>query len=248
MQERSFIEQFFAGVSYPFRGLRLILSSKGVFTLTILPFLLTLVIYIGALTALIMLSDNVANLVIDPGTWWRTVIRWIIMISLPLILAAILVFTYAFVSLIVAAPFYEFMSAAVERKVTGEVEEEAFSFKNLAVDTSRAVTYSVIILIIEMIVLVFALVLVPVSTVICIMLSGVLMALETLDPVMGRRRMKFRERIRFVGRNFWPVLGFGLMLFVGLLIPLLGVVFLPMGVAGGTALFCDIESKTQSHS
>ncbi len=248
LRERTFVGRFLAGACYPFHGLKLIFSDKRILLLSIVPFIFTLVVYSVLFIISISLVDNIANLLIEPGTWWRSILRWAMMISLPVILLVLLVFTYAFVSFVIAAPFYEFLSAAVEKKLAGEVKEEPFSLRNLVVDIWRALIDSAILLIIELFVLAFGLVFGPVSMIMCFVISALLMALENLDHVMGRRRMKFAEKIRYAGRNFWTMLGFGLIVLSGLLIPFLGVLFLPMGVAGGTKLFCDIQSELESPS
>lgn len=243
---RNVLAGFLKGASYPFRGLKLIFSDRRILLLSVAPFLLTLLIYCVSLVVLIAFADDIAGLVMDPGAWWRNVIRWFLMIALVFATLTLFVFTYAFFSFMIAAPFLELISCAVERETTGEVKEEPFSIRILMADTWRAITSSARILVIEIVVLVFGLLLGPVTTVVAFMLSGILMALESLDPPMGRRRMVFKERVRYAARHFWLLLGFGLTVLVGLLVPFAGIIFLPMGVAGGTVLFCDAEA-TEAH-
>jgi len=240
--QRSFAGRFLAGISYMFRGLSLVFGNRRIFLLAIGPFLVTLVMYVGVAVAAILLADDLADLIIGPGAWWRTLIRWTLMVSLPIITLVLLVFTYSLLSLLIGAPFFEFLSAAVEERVTGEVKEEPFGFRAFLVDMGRALADSVKFVLIEFLILALGLVFVPVSTVMCVLLSAVLMALEVMDAPMGRRRMVFRERVRYARRNFWVLLGFGLAVLGGLVIPFVGILLLPAGVAGGTALFCSIEA------
>ena len=230
------------GASYPFRGAGIVLGNRRVLALSVLPFLAGLLIYALAVVALIFFADNVADLILAPGAWWRTVLRVLMIVTMWAVFLVALVFTYAIVVIAVAAPFFEFLSAAAERAWTGEVVEEATGWKEILVDLWRGLAEAVKFLSIEVVLPVFALIVPPVSTVICLGLSAILLGLEQMEGPMGRRRMKFRHKVAFARKNFWQMLGFGGVMLLALLIPFAGVAFLPMGVAGATAMFCDMTS------
>ena len=142
---------------------------------------------------------------------------------------------------VVAAPLYELLSAAVEKQVTGRVQEEPFSVGAVLLDVWHAVVDTIKILLLEVVVLIFGLLLVPVTTVVALALSAVLLGLEFLDYPMGRRRMRFRVRLRFARTHCWELLGLGMPLLIGLAVPFAGVLCLPLGVIGGTMLFLDLS-------
>jgi len=241
----TFAFRFLRGVGCLPRAVGMILGSRRVFLLSLLPFLLSLLLYIGLFAGVVVLSDDVVGLIIEPGAWWRSVIRWALMIALPVGFLIVSAFTYTLVCFVVAAPLYEWLSSAVERRLIGRVEEEPFSVKNMLVDVWRALADTVRILLIEIGVLVLGLLVVPVTTVLAALVSAVLLGLEYCDYPMGRRRIPFGERLRFARRHVWELLGLGLPLLLALTIPFVGVLFLPVGVVAGTILFSDIRVREQ---
>jgi len=238
-----FLARFLRGLACAFRAFGVIFSSRRLFLLTLAPFLLCLVLYVAFFAVFLFLLDDVVDLVIAPGAWWRTVVRVLLAVALPLAFVILGVFTYTLSCFVVAGPLYEWLSAGVERQVTGSVEEEPFSFRNMLTDFGRAIGLAVLILLTEVCVLIVGLLLVPVTTVLALMGSAVLLALECLDYPMGRRRMPVRERLRFAGRHAWELLGLGLPMLVGLMVPLVGAAFLPIGVVGGTLLFLQLDRR-----
>jgi CysZ protein len=237
---RFFMVRFARGFAHLPRAVGLIVGSRRILLLSLVPFLICLAIYVGFLVAALSFAPDLADRVIAPGAWWRSALRLMFITGLIAVSLVILVFTYASACFVIAAPFYEFLSAAVERKVTGGIREEPFSVRSMLVDVWRALVGAVVILAIEVGVLAFGLLLGPVTAAAAVLVSAVLLSLEYLDYPMGRRRMPLKEKFRFARRHAWEFLGLGLPMLVGLAVPFVGVVFLPVGVVGGTLLFVDL--------
>jgi uncharacterized protein involved in cysteine biosynthesis len=220
----------------------MVLGSRRLLALSLLPFLLCLLIYVGIFIAALALTDNVADLVVSPGGWWRTAVRAALMLALPLAFLLAAAFTYTAACLVLAGPLYEYLSAAVERRLKGSAPEEPFRAGRFVADTGRALLLTAVVLLAELAVLLFSLLFVPVTTVLAVMASAVLLAFEMLDYPMGRRRMDIRARLRFARRHFWELLVLGLPMLLALMVPVVGAVFLPLGVVGGTVLFVRLEA------
>ncbi|KPK62320.1 MAG: hypothetical protein AMK73_06335 [Planctomycetes bacterium SM23_32] len=231
---------FLSGLACPFRAARLMLRSRRLLLLALLPFVLCLVIYAGFFTAVLLLTDNVVGLVIEPGAWWRTVIRAALFVALPATFLVFSALTYTAFCFVVAGPLYEWLSIAAEKAVSGSVREEPSGLKNIVVDFLRALVLAVAVLAIELVVLVCGLVMAPVTTVPAFMASAVLLALEYLDYPMERRRLSLKEKVRFVRQHAWEMMGLGLPMLLCLMIPFLGALSLPVGVVAGTLLFLDL--------
>jgi CysZ protein len=235
-----FLIRFFRGLACPFRAVGLILQSRRLFLLSVAPFLICLVIYFAVFVAVVFVVDDVVEMLVAPGAWWRTVVQWMLMVAIPVVVLVVSVFTYTALCFVIAGPLYDLLSAAVERRLAGRVEEEPFSVGNMLVDAGRSVVLTVAILVIELCVLVFGLLFVPATTVLALMASGVLLALEYLDYPMARRRMTLSGRLRFARRHAWELLGLGLPLLFCLMVPFAGALFLPLGVVGATDLFLQL--------
>ena len=241
-----FLTRFFNGAACSLRAVGIIVRTRRILFLSLTPFLLCLLIYVAFLVTVVFLADNVADLIIEPGQWWRTVIRTALIIAVILAFIVLAVFTYTLVCFAVAGPFYDLLSGAVEKKLAGRVEEEPFSIRNTIVDVGRSVFHAVVMLAMELCVLILGLLLVPVTTVLALMASSVLLALAYLHYPMGRRRWTLRQKLRFGRRHAWELLGLGLPLLVGLMVPLVGAVFLPVGVVGGTVLFLQLAERART--
>lgn len=74
-----------------------------------------------------------------------------------------------------------------------------------------------------------------------IAVSALVVAWDLLDYPFGLRRMRVRERLAWMRQNLSAVLLFGLTAAGLLLIPVLGLLMLPCGVAGATELVVRVE-------
>lgn len=71
--------------------------------------------------------------------------------------------------------------------------------------------------------------------------GSLLVAWDLLDYPFGLRGMRVRERVRWIRANFRAVLAFGASAALLLLIPGVGLLVLPLGVAGATQLVVALE-------
>jgi CysZ protein len=71
--------------------------------------------------------------------------------------------------------------------------------------------------------------------------SAILVAWDLLDYPLGRRGLGVGARLRWFGAHMGAVLGFGSFAAVVLFIPCAGLLLLPVGVAGATALVVRAE-------
>ena len=69
------------------------------------------------------------------------------------------------------------------------------------------------------------------------------LGMSFLDYTFARHAYKFGLKVRFVRQNVFAVFGFGLAVFVGVLIPVLNLVFLPVAVVGGTLLYLELSQQ-----
>jgi CysZ protein len=70
-------------------------------------------------------------------------------------------------------------------------------------------------------------------------LALTLVCLDFLDAPLERRRLKFRQKLGIIYRNFPTTLSFGAVCLVMMSLPIFNLVFVPICVASGTLLFCD---------
>jgi len=243
---RSTRREFFAlrfgrGLSAALRGAGMLLGNRRLALLSLVPFLLCAAIYAVLLALVVVLSDDVAGLMLEPGSWWRAALRTVLMIALPVAFLVLAAFTYTAACVVLAGPLYEWLSVAVERELHATGEEEPFSLGRMVSDLLRSVKWALTVLLVQVAVLVLSFVFVPVTTVLAFVLSAVLLSLEYLDYPMERRRLATAQKLRYARAHLWELMGLGLPLLAGLMVPFVGVFTMPVGVAGGTLLFVELE-------
>ena len=66
------------------------------------------------------------------------------------------------------------------------------------------------------------------------------LAWDGLDYCMSRRRFGFRQKMAFLARRRMRTVGYGVVSFLMLMIPMVQLFVLPLNAVGGTLLFCRI--------
>ena len=136
---------------------------------------------------------------------------------------------------VIASPFYEVVSVAIEREMTGAKGEDLTfmqNFKVMFVELKKVVFILTITV---------ATLFIPMVNVIATIVAAFLVGWDFFDYPMARRDWSFRRRLGFVLSNFWSVTGFGLWL----VIPFVNFIFMPLAVAGGTILNLEALEKRE---
>jgi CysZ protein len=237
---------------------RLLLSRSELWRWCVLPMLLNLALFAGALAVFFgyVLDPLAASLrssldVGDPSAWyaWLWVgplralgwaLRWVL-----IALAALAVYmTFAVVGGVLASPFLEALSARVERIHTGaaaQVEEPllASAWRALREAAKRAGYVALLYLGIFLVGLVPGLQ--PVATLAFAGVSAAFLALDYTSFALDRRGVTFRQKRRWLWQNRGAMLGFGGVGLLTLLVPGLNFACLPWLVTAGTLLATDLE-------
>ena len=235
------IGHFIRGAAYPVQAIGRI-ADRRVLGLTLLPFVIGLALYVALIVLLVVFGGRLTDTIVQGGSWWRTALRVLVWAAMVGLLAVVFVFTYALVAMVLAAPLYEFLSVAIERRHTGGLREAEGGWKEMLIDTWRALSDAVKFLLLAGVAWLLGLTAPPVTPVIAFMVIAVLVGLEFMDSPMGRRRLPFRQKLWYGARHAWMLMGFGSLMTLMMLIPVVGAFFLPLGVIGGTMMFCDLEA------
>ena len=160
-----------------------------------------------------------------PETWIFIPLYYLLYALLAIILFLLSFIPPLLVSNVLAAPFYEIVSCAVEREQTGKVAEISWSRAlRMVIEETKKVAF--------ILVLTLLAVVIPGLNVLALFIPAFLLGWDFCDYPLARRGWSFKRRLRFTFKNFWPVTGLGLWLIV----PALQFVLAPLAVAGGTLL------------
>ncbi|KJC65191.1 EI24 domain-containing protein [Agreia bicolorata] len=241
---RSVTRQFFDGVAYLGRGLKMWGSDPRLMLFGALPALIVAVVYAAVLIVLFINAPTLAEWATpfadewDEG--WRTTLRVTAVIAFLALGALLVVYTYTAITLAVGDPFYEKIWRSVENRLGGirnEVETAFWpSVLRGVVDALRILLATALLGI-----CLFTLGFIPVvgQTVVPVLgaaIAGWFLAVELTGKAFDARGRSLRQRRQALAAMRPTALGFGVASYLVFLIPLGAVFVMPAAVAGGALL------------
>jgi CysZ protein len=250
---------FFAGLRYPFRGARFVfVEHPRLARFWIPPVLITAAAVVAVALLAVDWRGELLDAIWSSPTgegWLATVARylhsalgWVLAIAIFLIG----VIAVALTSSVVAAPFNDALSEAVER-IQGSKSASSLTLMGVLRDLRRTLVLECAKLSLYLVVMVPLFVLsltVPVAgpaiyAVVAFYFTTIYFALDYVDWPASRRGLGLRKRIGLLAHHFGAMLGFGIGVWLFMYIPLLNLLFMPGAVAGGTLLFLDLTPQRQ---
>jgi CysZ protein len=248
---------FFGGLTYPVRGMRFVFRTHpGLVRYWIVPVAVALVAVVILIAALVQHREELAASVWTPPDTDGTV-GWLLAVLQSLtgwVLAAVILAVggvgILLTSNVVAAPFNDALSAAVER-LEGTLPAGAPTLVSVAADVARSISVELGKLLLLTIVLGPLVVLnlaLPVLGGALLAIVGPLItvsyiAIDYTDWPAARRGVGFRGRLSLLRRHPRALLGFGVCAWALLFVPGLNLLLMPANVVGGTLLFLDLEVR-----
>lgn len=236
----------FDGVAAMFRGAWFILTTPGVWGLSLVPALMAfvLMVLVGGLG--IWGAVLLANFIVGPASGWAIVALWALRITL----AGLALLVAVPIALSLAQPLSGFALDRIAReqeKKLGvapwpELGIGAQMWLSLQV-TFTALAFGLPILAGLTAVTAFF----PPASIVTIplkfLVGALMVAWDFLDYPLGLRGATIASRIRFFKDHFGAALGFGVAGALLLLIPFVGFLVLPIGVAAGARLVVEHEKR-----
>lgn len=172
-----------------------------------------------------------------PGHWAAHVIE----VLAGLVLAVASLSIVISVAALIAGPFNEMLSEAIEERITGHPGPR-FNLGHFLYDALigaiHAIRRIVVYLLTMGVLLVIGLVVPVVGTVIAALGGWLATArfasYDAYDAVFSRRRMRYRAKLEYLNHNLWRTLGLGAVMALATLVPGLNLIALSVGAAGAT--------------
>jgi CysZ protein len=238
------------GFGHLLRGQRWVVRHGKQYGFGLLPGLITLVLYAGALVGLGMYGEDLVTWSTPFADHWTS--PWsglfrgfltAVLFALALLLAVV---TFTAVSLLIGQPFYENLSEKVDRDVSpdGSAPESGLPlWRELWIsgrDSLRIVVRAAV-----WGVLLFALGFVPfvgqtAVPVLGFFVTGFFLTEELVAVALQRRRVDLRARLTLLRSRKTLVWGFGTPLALAFVVPFVAVFLMPGAVAGATLMARDL--------
>jgi len=174
-------------------------------------------------------------------------LRWLIELVAGILIMILGLVLVLVLSSIVAAPFNDALSEAVEHILTGE-SAPPFSLSRMLADVARTIRLELLKVSVYLAVvgpMFLASFVIPgigqVISLVGFALTAVYLGIDYVDWPAARRNWSVSDRVAFARSQLPAVAGFGTGVWLLLFIPLVNLFFMPAAVAGGTMLFVALH-------
>lgn len=250
---------FLRGLGYAFKGLRILRKYPGLARYWSVPIVLTSMSLLASVVLAVRYHDDLLDLLWHAplGEGWLVGLSrglyWLARGASFLLSLGVLVLACVVFSMVVAAPFNDALSEAIEERETN-TPSPPFSLSRFLSDLARTLSLELLklsaFIAIMMPLTIFSW-LVPgvghvVSAVVGSFFTASYFALDYTDWPASRRGLGVRQRLSLFSARPWLMVGFGVAVWGCLFVPILNLAFMPIAVAGGTRLFLDLEAELHS--
>lgn len=247
------------GLRYLVRGYRVLRKNPDLARYWLMPIVLTALALGSSVWLSLRYHDDLLGVLwTQPSGTASAWLRWLYAAASALsFVGALLLLSLlcVFGSSVVAAPFNDALSEAIEEREAGRAPLP-FSSVRLLRELGQALRLSLLRLLLYLAVVgplwLVSWLLPGVGQLLYLgawaLFTAAYFALDYTDWPATRRGWPVRARFGLLGRYPLRMLGFGCGVWLCLFVPLLNLVFMPVSVAGGTLLFLDLESGPRALS
>jgi CysZ protein len=237
----------FSGAFYPFYALRMIARHRQLWAYVLIPIVLNIVVGVALYSGLYVAGRQAILNALPEGTGWVALLAAIAQVVLLIGLAVSIGFLMVRFGVVLGSPWYGRLSEELEEIMTGrKLPTTTLSARVVLYDISRALLFELkkLLFVASIGIPGLLLNLIPgvgplLGTTLGITLGTIVTCLDFFDGPQERRRMRFRAKLTTV-RAMMPVsIGFGLLAFFLVSIPLVNFLAIPLCVTAGTMLICD---------
>lgn len=228
----------FTGASYLLRGVGLI-NRPGVRRHVIIPLIINILVFAGLIWLLAAQFEVLIEWLMPTLPDWLAWLDTLLWFLFAITTGIAVFFSFSILANLIGSPFNSFLSAAVEKDMTGHspISEVGFveeTVKAITGEIKKMVLFAVIA--VGLLILTLIPVINLVAPVLWIIFSAWMLSIEYLDYPLGNQGKSFPEIRRTIQQKRFLSLGFGGMVMLATLIPLLNFLVMPVAVAGATAL------------
>lgn len=229
--------RFFQGINFYFSGLGLLLRYPSLFTLALIPIILTVVVLLGLAWGgawLIGRGLQQSQLIAAEG---QVLIKALVF----LLVLFVMYLIYLPLTRIFLAPFSDKLShktsvlSGISSRATNEL-----GFARAVWEGAKLVTLQLVLVGFVLLLTIF---LPPVGVPLGVFLTICFCGVDFLDVPLSMRGLSMRQKFGFLWRSRALVCGFAITGYLLLHIPLLNLLVLPVGVIGATLLVNKVVSE-----
>ena len=240
---------FFRGIGYVFQGFSLI-TQKGIRPFVLIPLLVNILVFtLGVWLAKSQFDLLMAKML----AWLPSWLSWVEWLLWPIFAVLILIavfYSFTIVANLIASPFNSMLAERVEQKLNGQVIPETNGFKALLKNSGKALAseFRKVLYSLKWLPVLLIITIIPGLNIIAPFAWAIygawMLSLQYTDFAMGNHQLFIKDELPLLRKNRSIALGFGGILTVLMMIPVVNFFVMPVGVAAGAAFWVGKLSKT----
>lgn len=216
-----------------------------------IPLIINLVIFIGLISwGFSEFAQTLEAWLEGHQAWYWTALQWTARIFFWLVILVVVYFIFTPVSLLIAAPFNDYLAEQVERTYGFQIDDQRSIIKAVVIEALYSIysTAKTLALFCAVFLALLPLNFIPVAGSLVYGVAAFTWAmwcsaLEFTGYAADRRHIRFRDRWQLLRHHAAAALGFGLVTVLLLMIPFLNVLIVPVSAVGGTMLFGKMKPE-----
>ena len=247
------IKGLLQGIGYAFSGFSLI-TQKGIRPFVVVP----LLINIGVFSVAIWLAKSQFNGLMERLLGWlpswlpefiKSGLEWILWPLFAVLILIAVYYTFTIIANLIASPFNALLAERVEQKLNGQPVPEFRGYKALlgTVGKTLASEFRKAFYTLKWLPVLLLISVIPVINFIAPFAWAIygawMLSLQYTDFAMGNHELYIKDELPLLRKNRSIALGFGGVLTVLMMIPVVNFFVMPVGVAGGAAFWVKSLSK-----
>ncbi|HSG03730.1 MAG TPA: sulfate transporter CysZ [Marinobacterium sp.] len=236
-----------AGSAYLLRGLAY-LPTPGIRSFVIIPLMINLVLFATAIYLLFSNFSAWVQFLIDlwlPDWDWLSFLEYLLWPLLAVLVVIGVYYGFSVVANFIAAPFNGILAEKVEQQLRGQVNSNLDSWQSAlkVIPQSLGRELSKLAYYLPRLLLLFVLSFIPILNLampfIWFAFGAWMMAIQYCDYPMDNNRVSFKQMKLLLAQRRWSSLGFGSLVQMGMLVPLLNLLLMPAAVIGATIFWVE---------
>ncbi|MCW8194398.1 sulfate transporter CysZ [Proteobacteria bacterium 005FR1] len=223
---------FFRGASYLAEGLRL-LTHPRLRLFVLVPVLVNAVLFVILTTALVQQFTAMLDWFMEWLPNWLDFLAWVLGVLVALFVVLVYGYSFSMITNVIAAPFYGFLAEKAEELTTGQAldgESLVQMIPRTVLRELRKLWYfiwrSLFFLILSLVPLI--------GPVIAAIWGAWSMSIQYSDYAADNHQTAFTRLRQLLGMRLYSALGFGAVVMLGMMVPVLNIFIMPAAVIGGT--------------
>ncbi|NKI18938.1 sulfate transporter CysZ [Spongiibacter sp. KMU-166] len=183
------------------------------------------------------------NQLIDWLPDWLGFLEWLLWPLAVILLLAIVMYLFSTIANIVAAPFNGLLAEKLEEILSGEEVSGRETFvsalasfpRSMGRECQKLLYYALF----AILTLIASFIISPLAPILWFCMNAWMMAIEYADYPMDNHKLSFKEARRRLEKQRFTSFGFGAVVMVGTMIPIVNLIIMPAAVCGGTVMWLE---------